>query len=59
MAQSSNFPRSQGDYITQASEEVEGTVTKNLSEEFSRTEKRILDALSRLDDFLMNPLIQG
>ena len=30
-----------------------------LSEEFSRTESRILGALSRLDDFLLNPLIQG
>ena len=30
-----------------------------LSQEFSRTEKRILSALARLDDFLMNPQIQG
>ena len=30
-----------------------------LSHEFSRTENRILGALSRLDDFPMNPLIQG
>ena len=30
-----------------------------MSEEFSRTENRILCALARLDDFLMNPLIQG
>ena len=28
-------------------------------EKFSRTENRILGALARLDDFLMNPLIQG
>ena len=34
-------------------------VTKRLSQEFSRTENRILGSLSRLDDFLMNPLIQG
>ena len=30
-----------------------------LSQEFSRTKNRILGALSRIDDFFMNPLIQG
>ena len=30
-----------------------------LSKEFSRTENPILGALARLDNFLMNPLIQG
>ena len=59
LAQNSNVPRSQKDYITQVSEEIEGRVTKKLSKEFSRTENRILSALTRLDDFLMNPLIQG
>ena len=54
-----NAPRSQEDYITQVSEEIEGRVTKRLSNEFSRTENRILGALARLDDFLMNPLLQG
>ena len=58
LAQNSNVPRSQEDYITQVSEEIEGRVTKKLSQEFSRTENRILGALARLDDFLMNPLIQ-
>ena len=58
MAQNSNAPRSQEDYITQVSEEIEGRVTKRLSKEFSRTKNRILGALARLDDFLMNPLIQ-
>ena len=32
---------------------------KKWSQEFSRTENRILGALSCLDDFLMNPPIQG
>ena len=32
---------------------------KKLSQEFSRTENCILGALARLDDFFMNPLIQG
>ena len=59
LAQNSNVPRSQENYITQVSEENEGRVTKKLSQEFSRTEIRILGTLARLDDFLMNPLNQG
>ena len=59
LAQNSNAPRSQEDYITQVSEEIEGSVTKRLSKELSRSENRILGALARLDDFLMNPLLQG
>ena len=59
LAQNSTAPRSQEDYITQVSEEIEGRVTIKLSQEFSRTENRILGALARLDDFLMNPLLQG
>ena len=59
MARNSNVPRSQENYITQVSEEIEGRVTKKLSQEFSRTENRILGSLSLLGDFLMNPLIQG
>ena len=43
------------DYISQVSEEIEGTFTKKLSKEFSRTESRILGALSKLDEFLLNP----
>ena len=59
LAQNSKVTRSQDDYITQVSGEIDGRVTKKLSQEFSRTENRILGALSRLDDFLMYPLIQG
>ena len=59
MAQNSNVPRSQEDYITQVSEEIEGRITKKWSQEFCRTANRILRALARLDDFLMNPLLQG
>ena len=59
LAQNSNVPRSQEDYITQVSEEIEGRVTKKLSQEFSKTENRILGALARLDDFLKKPLTQG
>ena len=46
LVQNSNVPRSQVDYITQVSEEIEGRVTKKLSKEFSRTENRILSALA-------------
>ena len=59
MAQNSSASRSQEDYITQVSEEIEGRVTKRLSKEFIRTENCILGALTRLDDFLMNPLLPG
>ena len=59
LAQNSNVPRSQEDYINQVSEEIEGRVTKKLSQEFSRRENRILGALARLDDSLMNTLSQG
>ena len=59
MAQNSNAPRSQEEYITQVSEEIEGRITKKLSKEFSRTENRILGAQAQLDDFLMNPLLPG
>ena len=46
------------DYISQVSEEIEGRVTKKLSKEFSKTESRILGALSNLDEFLLNPQIR-
>ena len=51
LALNSNVPRSQEDYITQVSLEIEGRHTKKLSQEFSRTENRILGALARLYDF--------
>ena len=59
LTQNSNVLRSQEGYITQVSEEIEGRVTKKLSQEFSRTENRILGAVAKRDDFLMNPILQG
>ena len=59
LAQISNFLRSQEDYITQVSEETEGRVTKKLSKDLSRTDSHILGALSQLNEFLLNSLIQG
>ena len=46
------------EHITQVSEEIEGNVVKELSQEFSGTESRILGALSKLDEFLLNPQIR-
>ena len=47
------------DYISQVSEEIKGRVTKKLSKEFSKTESRILGALSKLDEFLLNPQVRA
>ena len=44
-------------YITQFSDEIEGMVTKKLSQELSRTESRIMGALSKLDEYLLNPQV--
>ena len=49
-----SVPRINEEYITQVSEEIEGRVTEKLSQEFSRSESRILGALSKLDEFLLN-----
>ena len=46
------------DYISQVSEEIEVRVTKKLSKEFSKTESRILGALSKLDEFLLSPQVR-
>ena len=46
------------EYIYQAYEEIEGRVTKKLSKEFSRTQSRILGALSKLDEFLLKPQVR-
>ena len=45
------------EYISKVSEEIEGRVTKELSKEFSRTDSRILGALSKLEEFLLNPQV--
>ena len=51
-------PDSSQDYISQVSAEIEGRVTQKLSKEFSKTESRILDALSKLDELLLNPQVR-
>ena len=45
--------------ISQVSEEIEGRVTKKLSKEFNKTESRILGALSKLDEFLLNAQVRN
>ena len=49
--------RNNEDHITQVLEEIKGRVTEKLSQEFSRTDIRILGVLSKLDDFLLNPQV--
>ena len=51
-------PEMAQEYISQVSEVIEGRVTKRLSKEFSRTESRILGALKKLDEFLLNPQVR-
>ena len=56
--QTSLDPELTQDYISQVSEEIEGRVTKELSKDFSKTESRILGALWKLDEFLLNPQVR-
>ena len=58
-SRNSAVPRINEEYITQVSEEIEGRVMKKLSQEFIRTESQILGALSKSDEFLLNPQVRG
>ena len=57
-AQNTIDPQLVKEYIFQVSKEIEGRVAKKLSKQFSRTESRVLGALSKLDEFLLNPQIR-
>ena len=57
-SRNTSVPRINEEYITRVSEEIKGRVTKKLSKEYSRTESRILGALSELDEFLLNQQIR-
>ena len=59
LAQNTNIPRSQEDYITKIADEIEGTVRKKLYQEFNKTENCLLGALFRLDEFHLSPLLQA
>ena len=57
-SRNTSVPRNNEEYIAQLSEEIEDRFTKKLSQEFSRTESRILGALSKLDEFLLRQQIR-
>ena len=57
-SRNTSVPRINEDNITQVFEEIEGRVTKKLSQEYSKTESRILGALSKLEEFLLNQQIR-
>ena len=46
------------EYIFQVFEEIDGRITKKFSKEFSRTEFRILGALSKHDEVFLNPQVR-
>ena len=56
-SRNTSVPRINEEDITQVFEEIEGRITKKLSQEFNRIESRISDALSKLDEFLLNQQI--
>ena len=53
-SQNTFVPGMTEEYITQVSVEIEGRVTKQLSQELIRTESNILGALSKIDELLLN-----
>ena len=57
-SRTTSVPRINEEFITQVSEEIEGRFTKKLSQDYSRTESRILGALSELDELLLNQQVQ-
>ena len=57
-SRNTSVPRINEEYIPQVSEEIEDRVSKKRSQEFSRTQSRILGALSKLDEFLLNQQIR-
>ena len=56
--QDKTVPRIQEDYIFWVSEEIEATVTKKIAHEFRRTESRILDAPSKLEEVILRSEFQ-
>ena len=51
-------PEMAQEYISQVSEEFEGRLTRKTFKKLSRTESRILGALSKLDEFLLNSQVR-
>ena len=57
-SRNTSFPRINEEYITQVFDQIKGRVTEKLSQEFNRSESRILGALSKLDKSLLNQQIR-
>ena len=57
-SRNTSIPRINEKFITQVPEEIKSRLTKKLAQEFNRTESRILGALSKLDELLLNPHIR-
>ena len=57
-AQNTLDPELTQNYISQVSDEIEGRVSRKLSNEFSRTESGIFGTLSEPDEFLLNPQVR-
>ena len=57
-SQNTSVPGILEEYITPISEEIEGRITKKLSQDFIMTESDILGALSKLDKFLLNTQVR-
>ena len=57
-SRSTSVPRINEEYITQVSEQIEDRVIKKVSQEFSMPESRILCALFKFDDLLLNSQIR-
>ena len=57
-SQNSSVPGVIEEYIAKVCQEIEGRVTKKLTQKFSRTESRILGALSNSDNFLLIPQVR-
>ena len=57
-SRNTSVPRINEEHMTQVSEDIVGRVTKKLSQELSMTESCTWGALSKLDEFLLNPQIQ-
>ena len=53
-----NVPRIIEEYITQVVEEIEGRVTKKLSQEFNRTNSSVLGSVFKLEYIFLNPLVR-
>ena len=55
--QDTSVPGNIDGYITEISAEIDGRLTKKLPQELSSTDSRTLGALSKLENFLLNPLV--